>query len=204
MNKQSNAIIDSLEKIKSGKMKVLENINNKSELFNLFVIVNIKTFQKAYFDQTFSSILQKNEALIKEHFGDKINYNKLVEIKDDKEVNSKKEELFNIIKKDIAMNTDQIYIIISSFYYLLFYKFIDIKEIKGRNNNGNVYINFILKNFVLFLAENCDKMNNLIELLYQLQIYDFKNLIPKEAEKKNKTYKYDDIDNKINEKCGKI
>ena len=201
----NNALIQFFEKIKGGKIKVFENINNKEQLFDLFVIINIKTFQRSYFTETFSSILKNNEALIKKHIGSKTNYNKLLEIKDDKKANIQKDELFNLIKKDINMSTDKIYIIIASFYYLFYYKFVDVKEIKGRTNIGNVYINFILKNFVLFLAENCDKMNDLIDLLYQLQSYDFNNLISisKEYANKNKTYSFSNIESEMNEKCSK-
>jgi hypothetical protein len=201
----NNTLIQFFEKIKGGKIKVFENISNKEQLFDLFVIINLKTFQRSYFTETFSSILKNNEALIKKHIGSKTNYNKLLEIKDDKKANIQKDELFNLIKKDINMSADKIYIIIASFYYLFYYKFVDVKEIKGRTNIGNVYINFILKNFVLFLAENCDKMNDLIDLLYQLQSYDFNNLISssKEFANKNKTYSFSNIESEMNEKCSK-
>ena len=63
---------------------------------------------------------------------------------DYKEISKKKEELFNIIK----VYSDKVNIIIDSFYYLLFYKFKDIKEKKGQTNIGNVYINTILTKFV--------------------------------------------------------
>ena len=57
----------------------------------------------------------------------------MLENNDDQEINKEKEELFNIINKYINMNIDKIYIIIASLYYLLFYKFKDIKTTKGRN-----------------------------------------------------------------------
>ena len=123
---------------------------------------------------------------------------------DYKERNHRKDELFNIIKEDINMNIDKLYIIIASFYYLLFYKFKDIKKIKGRTNIGNVYINIILKNFILFLAQRFDNLNkNLIDLLHKLYFFDLINSnIYKNSEKTIEAYSLDDIDNLISSKCG--
>jgi hypothetical protein len=70
------------------------------------------------------------------------------------------------------------------FYYLLFYKFKNIKEIKGRTNHGNVYINTVLTKFVNFLAENFDNLNkNLIGLLYELYSFYLNNAKYKDNEK---------------------
>ena len=201
LTQQSKSIIDFYDKIRENKIKVFANINNKNKLFDLFVIINKKIFQRTYFDTTFVSFLKNNEALIKEIFGDNTEYGGYLENNDDKELNKKKEELFNIIKKDI--NIDKTYIIISSFYYLLFYKFKDIKEIKGRNNIGNVFINVILKNFVLFLSDNLDNLEkNLISLLNQIHCFDF-NIYKEynEDELINKTYNYEDISS-IMLQCG--
>ena len=119
---------------------------------------------------------------------------------DYKEISKKKEELLNIIKKDI--NSDKLLIIVDSFYYLLFYKFIDIKEIKGRTNIGNVYINTILTTFTNFLAENFDDINkNLIELLYELYSFDLKNAKYNESKKIETQYFFDDIE-KLLSTCG--
>ena len=95
------------------------------------------------------------------------------------------------------MNIDTLYIIIASFYYLLFYKFKDIKEIKGRTNIGNVYINIVLKNFILFFAERFDNLNkNLIDLLHELYSFDLINS-KNYSEKEIKTYSFDYINELI-------
>ena len=198
---KTQSLVEFYDNIKENKMKVFDTINNKNLLFDLFVIVNIKTFQRTYFDSTFSSFLKNNEALIKDNFGDNTKYVELLEINDDDQINNKKEELFKIIKKDL--NLDKVYIIIASFYNLLFYKFKDVKEIKGRNNIGNVYINVIVKNFVLFLSQNLDNLKkNLISLLNQLRCFDF-NIYKesKEDQLTNKTYSFDEI-NAIMLQCG--
>ena len=129
-------------KIKANKIGTFENINNKNDLFDLFVCVNYEVFKKPYFDSTFLSFLTNNEELIKQYFGENTKYKDILEKMELKEVDGKKEELLGVIKKD----SDKLYIIIDSFYYLLFYKFKDTKEIKGRTNIGNVYINTILTN----------------------------------------------------------
>lgn len=188
------------EKIKSNKIDVFENINNKNDLFDLFVILNYEVFKKSYFDTTFSNFLKNNEELIKKYFGDNSIYNDILEKIDYKEISKKKEDLLNIIKKDI--NSDKLLIIIDSFYYILFYKFKDIKEIKGRTNIGNVYINTILTKFTNFLAENFDDINkNLIESLYELYTFDLKDAKYKENQKIEKEYYFYDIE-KLLSTCG--
>ena len=193
---ETKTIIEHFENIKSSKVNVFENINNKDELFNLFVLVNYKIFQKPYFDLTFFSFLKYNEKIIKQYFGENTNCNELFEKLDYKEINNKKEELFNIIKKSINMNTDKLYIIIASFFYLLFYKFKDIKEIKDQTNIGNVYINVILKKYVKFFGQRLDNLHkNLIDLLNELYFYDLNNSVDKNNKKINNSYSFDDINN---------
>ena len=165
---RNNSIIEYYENIKTNKNNIFENIKNKNELFDFFVIVNYTIFQKPYFDTTFLSFLKKNEELIKQYFGENIKYNEIFEKNDYKEINDRKEELFNIIKEDININIDKLYIIITSFYYILFYKFKDIKEIEDRTNIGNVYINIILKNFVLSLAQRFDNNLNKNLIIYYM------------------------------------
>ena len=152
-----------------------EKIKNKNDLFELFVIVNYENFQKPYLDSTFLSFLKNNEAIIKQYFGENTKYNQILEKIDYKEINSKKEELFTIFQKDINLDSDELIKIISSFYYLLFYKFNDIKKQKGRTNIGNGYINLILRTFVKFLAEKFENLVNLIDILSELYSFDLAN-----------------------------
>ena len=68
---------------------------------------------------------------------------------------------------------------------------------------GNVFINVILKNFVLFLSDNLDNLEkNLISLLNQIHCFDF-NIYKEynEDELINKTYNYEDISS-IMLQCG--
>lgn len=189
--------IEYYKEIKNNQNEVFKNINNKNDIFDLFVIVNYEVFKKPYFDSTFSSFLKNNEALIKQYFGENLQYNDILEKIDYKEINKKKEELLSIIKKELNLD-----IIIDSFYYLLFYKFKDIKEIKGRSNQGNVYINTTLTKFTNFLAVNLDNNKNLIELLYELYFFDLKDSKYEENEKIDaNSYSFNDIE-KLLSSCG--
>jgi hypothetical protein len=188
------------EKIKTNKIGTFENISNKNDLFDLFVIINRDVFTKAYYDSTFLSFLKNNEDVIKQNFGDNTKYNEILEINENKEIGKKKEELLSVVKNDL--NGDKLYTIIDSFFYLLFYKFKDTKEIKGRTNLGNVYINTILTKFVNFLAANSDNSKNVIESLYELYAFDLKDAKYKENEKIETEYYFSDIE-KLLSSCGK-
>ena len=157
--------------------------------------MSYEVFKKPYYDTTFLSFLINNEDLIKQNFGENTNYNDILEKIDYKEISKKKEELFNIIK----VYSDKVNIIIDSFYYLLFYKFKDIKEKKGQTNIGNVYINTILTKFVDFLSSNLNI--SLIDLLYELYSFDLEKAKYKENEKIEKFYTFDDIEKKLSS-CG--
>ena len=78
------------EKIKTNKIGTFENISNKNDLFDLFVIINRDVFTKAYYDSTFLSFLKNNEDVIKQNFGDNTKYNEILEINDNKEIGKKK------------------------------------------------------------------------------------------------------------------
>ena len=99
------------------------------------------------------------------------------------------------------MNGDKLYTIIDSFFYLLFYKFKDIKEKKGKTNLGNVYINTVFTKFINFLAANSDNSKNVIESLYELYSFDLKDAKYKENEKFEKFYLFRDIE-KLLSSCG--
>ena len=195
--------IEYYSKIKSNKIGVFENISNKNELFDFFVAVNYEIFQKPYLlESTFSNFLKVNEELIKQNFGENIKYNEILEKKNIQEIENKKEELFNTIKKD--MDIDKLFIIIASFYYLLFYQFKDVKVIKGRTNIGNVYINTILSKFVKFLSVRVENLNiNLTDLLNEIYLFDLEDAKYKETEKKeiSKTIYFNDIEKRISS-CG--
>lgn len=188
------------EKIKTNKIGTFENISNKNDLFDLFVIINYEVLKKAYYDSTFLSFLKNNEDVIKQNFGENTKYNDILEKNDNEEIGRKKEELLSVVKNDL--NGDKLYTIIDSFFYLLFYKFKDTKEKKGRTNLGNVYINTVLTKFVNFLAANSDNSRNVIESLYELYSFDLKDAKYKENEKIEKNYEFSYIE-KLLSSCGK-
>ena len=64
-----------------------------------------------------------------------------------------KNDLFIKIKNDIKTSSDKIFNIIASFYYLILYKFKDQKQFREYTNIGNVYLNLILKNFIIFMDQ---------------------------------------------------
>ena len=199
IEKEKSEYYEHFQKIKSYQITPFEKINNKNILFDLFVIVNSETFQKAYLDSTFLSFLKYNEELIKQIFGENLKYNELLEKNDYNE--DKQNELFNTIAKD-SNDIKALSIIICSFYYLLFYKFKDVKEIKGRTNLGNVYINMILGTFVKFLSTKFSNINpNLDIILKELYYFDITNSDYKNNDKVNDSYYFSDAE-KLMSTCG--
>jgi hypothetical protein len=189
---ESGNIIDIFESIRDNKIKVFDGINKKNELLKLFILINSKILNKPYFGEKYIIFLDNNKDLIKEYFNEDIQINEILEnlnkMTDEKDKIEKK-NLLNSIKNDINSNTSKIYIIISSFYYLLLYKF---KDSKQPNNFGNIYITCILKNFVIFLNQNFDNLEkSLFSLLFQLFLFDINNTIYKD--KINETYTFDKI-----------
>ena len=192
---ESGNIIDIFEKIRDNKIKVLEGINKKKELLKLFILINNKVFNKPYCDEKFIIFLDNNKALINEYFNEDIKVNEILEdlnkTTEEKDKIEKK-NLLNIIVNDVESNKSKIYMIISSFYYLLFYKFKDLKQPKNPNNFGNIYIALILKNFVIFLDQNFNNLEkSIFTLLYQLFLFDINNTIYKD--KVNQTYSFEQI-----------
>ena len=200
---ENRTIIETFASIRDNKIKVLYRINKKKELLNLFISVNKNMFNKSYCGEKFITFLDNNKALIKEYFNEDIKSKEILESLNKKTEETEKIEkknLLNIIEKDIKLNMGKIYIIISSFYYLLLYKFKDLKQPKNTNNFGNIYITCILKNFVIFLNQSFDNLEkSLFSLLFQLFLFDINNTIYKD--KKNQTYKFEEI-NSLFSKAG--
>ena len=195
LNYENMTIIETFVNIKDNKIKVLDKINKKKELLNLFILVNKKIFNKSYCDEKFITFLDDNKVLIKEYFNEDIKINEILEylnkMTEEKDKIEKK-NLLNIIVNEVKSNTSKIYIIISSFYYLLLYKFKDLKQPNNTNNFGNIYITCILKNFVIFLNQNFDNLEkSLFSLLFQLFLFDINNTIYKD--KINQTYDFAQI-----------
>ena len=196
----SQKLINYYEGMRDKHINVLDGINNKYEILYLFITINNHVFHKIYCGQYFFSFLEPNESLIKQYFDKNITYNGIIDhfrsMNTDKQ-NEQSDYLFEIIGDDIYNNTDKIYNIIASFYYLLFYEFKDLKLYKDKSNIGNVYINLILKNFVIYLDQKLRThiKQNLYELLKNLYLSDINYLISQNLyRKKNKNYSFFEID----------
>ena len=144
------------QEIKDKKLDILYEIKTKRELLYLFIVVNNNIFRKKYFGEIFYKFLETNENLIKEYIEKDIRYDELYNyfynMKAEQE-EKEKNDLFIKIKNDIKNSSDKIFNIIASFYYLILYKFKDQKQFREYTNIGNVYLNLILKNFIIFMDQ---------------------------------------------------
>jgi hypothetical protein len=193
---ESEAIIENFEKIRDNKIEVFKGINKKKELLNLFIIINSKVFNKIYCEEKFITFLDDNSKLIKEYFGEDMQYEEMLDnfdkMTEEESINQKK-NLSKIIENDINSKKGKLYIIVCSFYYLLLYKFKDSKQTKNNNNFANIYINIILKNIIIFLDQILKNLGkNLLNLLNQLYLFDINNH-PIYKDKKNETYTFEKI-----------
>ena len=203
---ESELIIENFEKIRDNKIKVFEGINKKKELIDLFILVNSKVFNKIYCEEKFITFLDDNNKLIQEYFGEDMKYEEILENfskMTEEESISKKRNLAKIIENDINSKKRKLYIIVCSFYYLLLYKFKDLNQAKNNNNFGNIYINIILKNIIIFLDQNLKNLDkNLFILLNQLYLFDINNSIYKD--KKNEIYTFEKINSLLLETKKKL
>jgi hypothetical protein len=201
-NQNNGQLIQIYENIRNNKVNAFNNINHRYELFDLFITINYKVFNKFYCGDSFFHFLETNIAIIKKYFGQNITFNEIYDNfrnMNEELANNKKEYLFHIIDNEINGNLNKIFNIIASFYCTLFYEFKDLKLYKDVSNIGNLYINLILKNFVFYLDKKYKtKLNlnkNLFELLLEIYLLDISyltsaNIYPS----MNKTYTFKDID----------
>ena len=105
-------------------------VNVKFEILCLFISVNNKIFHKSYCREPFLTFFEANENILKEYFGNNIKYfdiaNTFLKLKGNQTI-IELEKNYLAVEKHIK-GEDQIYNIISSFYYLLLYKFKDSKQ----------------------------------------------------------------------------
>lgn len=150
--------------------------------------------------RTFLNFFEANEDILKEYFGNNIKYfdiaNTFLKLQGN-QVIVELEKNYEALEKQIK-GEDQIYNLISSFYYLLLYKFKDSKQpnLKGISN---ILVNLTLTNFVIFLDERFkQKLNltkNLFDALKELYLYNINDLISKKlCRKTNPLYDYELID----------
>jgi len=189
-NPSSKLIIDYYEKMKKNEMQPFEGIDKRYELILLFLCKNNNIFNKKYVDVIFLNYLQWNIDLIKFYFGNNINFqgiNQYIE-KVNKENTSQTDMtktqayiIFNSISNFLNNNIYIICNIIASFYFILFYKFKNIYKNDSQINIENTHLSVCLKNFVIFLNENCQTYSNnginLFQLLIDLTSYDVNCLV---------------------------
>ena len=208
----SKLLNSSLEDIKQNQNLFLEKINNKYELFYLFIIVNYLNLKKKFWNQ-FLILLSINETIIKQFIGNNFNYNQIskdfIEIQTESESPQEKRDiLFQIVQGDINNDMKNVFNIIASFYYLLFYQFKSRANANELSNIGNTLINIILKNFVIFLDKKyknvVDFGDNLYELFKELIVSDTLYLVHKNFyPERNAFYNFFDIDD-ILLKCPRV
>jgi hypothetical protein len=194
-------LVEFFESFRDNKSIPLNNFNNiKLEILYLFISVNNKIFQKSYCREPFLTFFETNENILKEYFGNNIQYfdiaNTFLKLKGN-QVIIELEKNYQAVEK-IIKGEDQIYNIISSFYYLLLYKFKDSKQpnLKGISN---IMVNLILTNFVIFLDERFKQKLNLTKSLFdalkELYLYDIHDLVSKGlCRKTNPLFDYNLID----------
>ena len=194
-------LIELFESFRDNKSIPLNNfVNIKFEILYLFISVNNKIFHKSYCREPFLTFFEANEDILKEYFGNNIKYfdiaNTFLKLQGN-QANIELEKNYEALEKQIK-GEDQIYNLISSFYYLLLYKFKDSKQpnLKGISN---ILVNLTLTNFVIFLDERFkQKLNltkNLFDALKELYLYNINDLISKKlCRKTNPLYDYELID----------
>ena len=200
----SQKLILFLDNIRQNNNLIFEGFNCKPEILEFFIAINYDVFTKRYYNGEFFELLEINENIIKKYFSKSYEYKNVY--KDFKSMskikrNEKIELFYSVIKIDINNKKDSMFILITSFYYLLFYLFKSSKFSNDESNLGNPFINLILKNLVIFLDQKNNNAimveNNFYELLKNLYISDIsylinvKNLYPS----KNKEYSFYEIDN---------
>ena len=194
-------LIELFESFRDNKSIPLNNfVNIKFEILYLFISVNNKIFHKSYCREPFLTFFEANEDILKEYFGNNIKYfdiaNTFLKLQGNQAI-IELEKNYEALEKQIK-GEDQIYNLISSFYYLLLYKFKDSKQpnLKGISN---ILVNLTLTNFVIFLDERFkQKLNltkNLFDALKELYLYNINDLISKKlCRKTNPLYDYELID----------
>ena len=194
-------LIEYYESFREGQSKPLSRFKSiKTEILYLFISVNCKIFQKSYCREPFLTFFEANENILKEYFGNNIKYcdiaNTFLKLKEKQAINEIQKN-FEVVEKDLK-GEDDLYNIISSFYYLLLNKFKDTKQPKSMGIS-NILVNLTLTNFVIFLDQRLKQKLNLaksqFDSLKELYLYDLIDLISKGlCRKTNNLYDYEKID----------
>jgi len=184
--------------IKFKKEKPFENISCKFEIYHLFIIINYEQVKKPYFKNILFNFLIPNLKKVEDmncdlYYG----FSNLDDII--KEKQNYESEIYKYIKKEKSVLIN----IMVSLYIRLIYEFeYDSNDSNKYGNIGNVYINVLLKNFIIYLDENFGSIleekkekENLFNLLKELYKLDIGYLIKNDKYlDKIKNYSFKEID----------
>ena len=186
--------IEMYENLQSGKNIPFESLTCKKELYNLLILVNYEYLTRPYFKDIFINFLLLN---LKEV--EKMDCDLYYGLSDESQIKLEKPHFLKKVDSEIDGDKKIIFDIIVSLYKRLIYEFKDNSNKSKSNNIDNVYVNFILKNFVIFLDEKYSKQldidPNLFELLKILYKFNIEDLVEKKKYPTLKShYKFEEID----------
>ena len=203
-NNATKIFIDYYEIIRNNILNPFEGFDKKIklELFKLFLIINIRTLGKWYIDKHFIYFFESNINMINKYFENKLTFKEIKDFLDNNHANSTnlKEFLYQNISPSLGNNINNIYNIISSFFYILFYKFKDNNKPELISNIGNTHLSVAFKNFVIFFDNKnqifANTGKNLFQLLTDLIAYEIYYLATynKFNLQTNELYDFDRID----------
>ena len=186
--------IEIYENLKSGKNIPFESVSCKFEIYNLLIIVNYEYLTRPNFKDFFLNFLLLNLKDV-----EKMDYDLYYQLSNESQIKLEKPHLLKAINSQIKGDKKIIFEIIVSLYKRLIYEFKDNLNKSKSNNIDNVYVNFILKNFVIFLDQSFSKeinINpNLFELLKILYKVNIEDLVEKKKYPTLKSrYNFEEID----------
>jgi hypothetical protein len=144
--------IEMYENLKSGKNIPFESVSCKADLYNLLINVNYEYLTRPNFQDFFFNFLLVNLVEV-----EKMECDLYYKLSNESQIKLEEPHLLKKISSQIKEDKRIIFDIIVSLYKRLIYEFKDNLNKSKSNNIDNVYVNFILKNFVIFLDQNYSK-----------------------------------------------
>ena len=186
--------IEMYENLKSGKNIPFESVSCKADLYNLLINVNYEYLTRPNFQDFFFNFLLVNLVEV-----EKMECDLYYKLSNESQIKLEEPHLLKKISSQIKEDKRIIFDIIVSLYKRLIYEFKDNLNKSKSNNIDNVYVNFILKNFVIFLDQNYSKQldinPNLFELLKILYKVNIEDLVEKKEYPTLKShYNFEEID----------
>ena len=124
----------------------------KADLYNLLINVNYEYLTRPNFQDFFFNFLLVNLVEV-----EKMECDLYYKLSNESQIKLEEPHLLKKISSQIKEDKRIIFDIIVSLYKRLIYEFKDNLNKSKSNNIDNVYVNFILKNFVIFLDQNYSK-----------------------------------------------